>query len=93
MLADSESSQEKKTESGRAEVVLNGDSNFVIAPVAVNDYDNVILNSLKGMVGQAIEITTGGYSIKDGKISFNYTEEELKKLGIKEEDLDRKSVV
>ena len=78
---------EKKSDSGRAEVNITGDSNFVLAPVGVNDSDNVLVNSLEGIIGNAVDVTTGGFPFKDGEITFNYTEEELEEYGIGEDDL------
>lgn len=78
---------EKKSDSGRAEVNITGDSNFVLAPIGVNDSDNVLVNSLEGIVGNAVDVTTGGFPFKDGEITFHYTDEELQDLGIGEDDL------
>lgn len=78
---------EKKSDSGRAEVAITGDSNFILAPAAVNDSDNIFINSLDGVVGNAVDVTTGGYGFKEGELIFNYTEEELKELGIDEDEL------
>ncbi len=78
---------EKKSDSGRAEVNISGDSNLVLAPVGANDSDNVLVNSLEGMVGNAVDVTTGGFPFKEGEITFHYTDEELQELGIGEDDL------
>lgn len=78
---------EGKSASGRADVKLKGDSNFIIAPMTVNDSDNVLVNSLDGIVGNAVDITTGGFEFKEGQITFHYTEDELKDLGIGEDEL------
>ena len=75
------------SDSGRANVSVNGDSNFVIAPFAVNDTDNVFVNSLDGIVGNAVEFTTGGFTFENADLTFYFTDEELEKLGIAEDDL------
>lgn len=75
------------SDSGRAKVHVLGDSNFVIAPFAVNDSENVLVNSLTGIVGNAVDFTTGGFDFKNADVTFTYTDEELEKLGYLETDL------
>ena len=77
----------KKSGSGRAKIEISGNSNLVIAPVTINDSENIFINSLDGIVGNAVDITTGGFPLRTGEVVFNYTEEELATLGTNEDEL------
>lgn len=78
---------DETSDSGRANVFVKGDSNFVIAPFGVNDTENVLINSLTGIVGNGVEFTTGGFSFDNAEMTFYYTDEELEQLGISEDTL------
>lgn len=78
---------EKTSSSGRADVSVTGDSNFVIAPFGVNDTENVLINSLTGVVGNGVEFTTGGFTFNEAQLTFHYTDEELEEKGISEDML------
>ncbi len=82
-----EYSTDETSDSGRANVFVKGDSNFVIAPFGVNDTENVLINSLTGIVGNGVEFTTGGFSFDNAEMTFYYTDEELEQLGISEDTL------
>ena len=58
-------------------VTVNGDSNVYAAPFQVVESDNMILNSLSGIVGKPADISLGGYSMTSADITFKYSEDEL----------------
>lgn len=73
------------SEDGKVFVRALSDANILIAPLQVKRSDNVFINSLKGIVGKAIEITAGGFDIKKAEIVVNYDEAELN--GVEENNL------
>ncbi len=81
----SRATKEAQTQNGAIKVVANGDGNLVIAPLQVEEVDNVILEFLDGTIGKPIEITSGGFDIDNASIEFTYDEAELK--GVEESDL------
>lgn len=73
----SKASKEASTSSGNVKVVANGEGNLIIAPLQVKETDNVLLESLDGVVGKPIDITSGGYDIDNASITFTYDESDL----------------
>jgi hypothetical protein len=83
--SDSSATKEAQTQSGNIKVIASGNGNLVIAPLQVEEVENVLLESLVGTVGKPIDISSGGYDIDSATISFTYDEADLD--GIDENDL------
>lgn len=73
----SEATKKASTNDGRIKVVANGDGNLIVAPLQVTEVDNVLLESMDGIVGKPIDITSGGYDIDNASITFSYNESDL----------------
>lgn len=78
---------EMQTESGNASVEVYSDTNFMSAPFDVAESDNVLLNTLEGVVGSPLEFSCGAYDFEKAVVRFTYTDEQLAQLGISEEQL------
>jgi|GEM_PF-554246 len=51
-------------------VEAKGDANLIGAPLYISLSNNMIINTIPGIIGKAVEITTGGYPIDNATITF-----------------------
>jgi subtilisin family serine protease len=58
-------------------VKVNGDINLYNCPIKVIKNDNLLLTSIKGIVGMPAEVSLNGYPMKESTITFKYKDEDL----------------
>jgi len=65
-------------------VSVYGDNNLTICPIKVFESDSILLKSIKGVVGNPVEVSLNGYKMDHASITFSYSDSDFK--DISEED-------